>query len=610
MMRIHRMPFGSELLASGGVRFHLWAPSAQRVELCLERASVPMFPAQIGWWAVAIEAATPGSRYRFRIDGDIEVPDPASRFNPNSVHGASEVIDAAAFPWTDGDWRGRPWHEAVIYELHVGAFTPEGTFAAATKRLEHLAGLGATAVELMPVADCAGRRNWGYDGVLAFAPAPRYGRPEDLKRLVQRAHELGIMVLLDVVYNHFGPEGNYLGRYAAPFFTRRHGTPWGEAIDFDGPESRTVRDFFIHNALYWVEEYNLDGLRLDAIHAIRDGSSPDIVEAIGEALHRGSGAGRHVHLILENDRNESHYLDRGPEGRPVTATAQWNDDFHHALHVLITGERDGYYGDYANAPAAHFARCLAEGFAWQGEASPYRGGEARGEPSTHLPAAAFVAFLQNHDQIGNRAFGERLSELAAPEALAAATAILLLQPAPPLLFMGEEFAARQRFPFFCDFAGELAAAVTAGRRGEFARFARFADPAARDDIPDPNAEATFRAAVLDWNCLDRPPHDRWFASYRELLRLRRMRIAPHLTGREAGAAIESLGPTALAAVWSLGDGSRLTLLANLGAQAAATAPQRQPEGEAIYLSDSLTAADAMAGRLPQWSVAWFLALPR
>jgi malto-oligosyltrehalose trehalohydrolase len=599
------MPFGAEV-HDDGVRFRLWAPTATAVTLVVDAAEWPMTALADGWFGLHVDAARPGSRYAFRIDGGQPLPDPASRRNPDDVHGASAVVDPRTYDWQDADWRGRPWEEATIYELHVGSFTPAGTFAGVAERLDYLVELGVTAIELMPVADFPGRRNWGYDGVLPYAPDSRYGSPDDLKRLIDAAHAHGLMVLLDVVYNHFGPDGNYLHAYAAPFFTDRHHTPWGAAIDFEGPRSRTVRDFFIHNALYWLEEYHLDGLRLDAIHAIHDATVPDIVEELAAAVRNGPGRARHVHLVLENDANCARYLARDEQGNVARATAQWNDDIHHALHVLLTGERDGYYADYADAPVRHLGRCLAEGFAYQDDVSPFRDGARRGEQSDHLPPTAFVSFLQNHDQIGNRACGERLNQLAAPAALAAADAVLLLAPSPPLLFMGEEFAAEQPFLFFCDFGGELAAAVTHGRRNEFARFARFADPAVRSRIPDPNAEATFRACVLDWDCLGSQPHAAVLAHTRELLRLRRQWLVPRLAGMRGGARYAVTATTVLTVTWHLGDGSDLCLLANLAAEAAEAANATVPTGETIYRSEALTQADLAAGRLPPWSVLWRL----
>ena len=561
MQRRHEMPFGATLMEDGTVRFRLWAPGAQRVDLCLAQGDsesvLPMQALAQGWYERQ-ERAAAGARYRYRINGDLKVPDPASRFNPDDVHAASEVIAPLDFVWHDADWRGRPWTEAVIYELHVGSFSPSGDFAGVAARLDYLCELGVTALELMPIADFPGTRNWGYDGVLQYAPDAAYGRPEDLKRLIDSAHSKNLMVFLDVVYNHFGPDGNYLHCYAPQFFTERHHTPWGAAINFDGAGSAQVREFFMHNALYWLEEFHFDGLRLDAVHAIADDSRPDIVQELSARVRAGPGSQRAVHLMLENVNNQAHYLP--PRG---DATAQWNDDIHHALHVLLTGERDGYYQDYADAPLHHLGRCLAQGFAYQGEISHYRG-SARGEPSGHLPAGACVGFLQNHDQIGNRAFGERLTQLASAPALHAAVAILLLAPAIPMLFMGEEFAASSPFPFFCDFHGDLAAAVTQGRRNEFARFAQFADAQRRAQIPDPNALATWQSARLDWASLTQGAHAQFLALYKELLALRRSTIWPLIPQLKTGAAQFQLGSDdSLRVDWPLQDGGALVLLLSL-----------------------------------------------
>jgi len=606
MKRRHAMPFGAELV-DGGVRFRLWAPGAATLGLRLDaQDDLPMAAAGDGWFELTVVSARAGSRYQFRLPNGLLVPDPASRCNPDDVHSASEVIDPTAFDWTDDAWHGRPWHEAVIYELHLGSFTPAGTFAGAIERLDYLADLGVTALEIMPVADFPGRHNWGYDGVLPFAPDAAYGSPEDFKTLVAAAHARGLMVLLDVVYNHFGPEGNYLHAYAPGFFNPRHATPWGAAINFDGDGSRTVRDFFIHNALYWIEEYHLDGLRLDAIHAICDDSSPDIVEELGSAVRRlATDAGREIHLVLENDRNQARYLAREKKSRRWQyGTAQWNDDIHHVFHVLATGESDGYYADYAIAPAQQLGRCLTEGFAFQNDPSPFRDGEMRGEPSAHLPPAAFVDFLQTHDQIGNRAFGERLCHLAAPAALEAVTAVLLLAPQPPMLFMGEEFAAAQPFLFFCDFGPELARAVTEGRRREFSRFIRFADPAARERIPDPNAAATFEACVLDWSALDRAPHRAMLDLHRRLLALRAQWLAPRLAGMDKGAPqFELLSPRALAVRWHLDDGSALSLLANLGDEPVLASPAH---GALIFATANVDSAALTSALMPPWSVVWRL----
>jgi maltooligosyltrehalose trehalohydrolase len=611
MKRQHSMPFGAVPLDGEGVCFRLWAPGTAAVWVEIDGGhGYPMIAAGDGWFALTVPDAQVGSRYCFRlpqsVHGGLAVPDPASRYNPQDVHGPSQVIDPRAFDWTDEGWRGRPWEQAVIYEIHIGSFTHSGDFNGVIERLDYLVELGVTALELMPVADFPGRRNWGYDGVLPFAPDAAYGRPEDFKRLVCAAHQRGLMVLLDVVYNHFGPEGNYLHVYAPNFFNSEHTTPWGAAINFDGAGSRVVRDFFIHNALYWLEEYHLDGLRLDAIHAICDDTSPDVVEALSAAIRQGPGLQRHVHLVLENDRNQARYLNRDAGGRPCQATAQWNDDLHHALHVLVSGEADGYYAEFATEPIQLLGRCLTEGFAFQGDASKFRGGEKRGQPSAHLPPGAFVNFLQTHDQVGNRAFGERLCQLASPVALEAVTAILLLAPQTPLLFMGEEFAAAQPFLFFCDFGPELAGAVTQGRRQEFSRFARFTDPAEQARIPDPNAESSFTASVLDWGAVERAPHRAVFELHKRLLALRRQWLVPRLHGMENGSPLlELLAPRALAITWHLGDGSALSLRANLGEQEISPAVY-MPAGQLLFATANVNEATLAAGRLPPWSVTWRL----
>ena len=608
MKRQHDMPFGAACRDDGSTRFRLWAPGARQVELSLTRASRPMqLPLERreqGWFEILTDATGPGDQYSFRINGGQEVPDPASRFQPRDIHGPSEVINPRAFDWQDDGWQGRRWEEAVIYELHVGAFSPSGTFSAVADRLDYLADLGISALELMPVADFPGQRNWGYDGVFPFAPDSTYGRPEDLKRLVQGAHAREMMVLLDVVYNHFGPEGNYLNSYAPQFFTDRHCTPWGNGINFDGPHSRAVRDFFIHNALYWLTEYHFDGLRLDAVHAIVDDSTPDILRELADTVRSTVPANRRVHLILENERNQAHHLQRDKQCRPKTYNAQWDDDVHHALHVLITGERDGYYSDYSEHPSAQLGRCLTQGFAYQGETSAFAG-RARGEPSASLPPTAFVSFLQNHDQIGNRAFGERITKLADRHAVRAAMAILLLAPSPPLLFMGEEFGAETPFLFFCDFEKDLADAITAGRRNEFAHFSRFSNPADRERIPDPSSAATFQASRLNWSALTQPRHQDWLEFYRQLLRLRCQHIVSRLpAGCGLTASYEVRGDQGLIAHWYFPDDSKLTLVANLGAKP--MPGLTSPSAQVIYASEEVSAGALQQGPLPGWSVVWFL----
>ena len=592
MKRRHENPFGAEYLGDGEARFTLWAPAAETVDLVLEGETLPMRRDDGGIFSLTTGAA-PASRYRYRIDGGQEVPDPASRYQPEDAHGPSQLVDPAAFVWEDEGWRGRPWHEAVLYELHVGSFTPQGTFNGVGERLDHLADLGVTGIELMPLSDFPGRRNWGYDGVLPYAPDGSYGTPEDLKELVQGAHARGMMVFLDVVYNHFGPEGNYLPLYAPPFFTDRHETPWGEAINFDGAGSEHVREIFIHNALYWLEEYHMDGLRLDAVHAIKDDSGKHFLAELAERVRNGPGRDRHVHLVLENENNAASLLDG-------SYTAQWNDDLHHALHVALTGESASYYSDYSDAPVRHLGRCLAEGFAYQGEPSRHKEGERRGEPSADLAPVSFVSFIQNHDQVGNRAFGERLPALAPPEALRAAVEVYLLSPQTPMLFMGEEWGSTTPFLFFCDFEEALSPLVTEGRRAEFAKFPAFSDPATRDRIPDPGAEETFRSSVLDWGEVNEPDHRGWLHLYRGLLALRRERISPRLKDVPGkGATYQPVGERGLVVGWTLGDGSGLTLLANLGPDP--LGGFGKTAGELLYATGGV-AEDTLSG----WSVAWYL----
>ena len=604
--RRHSMPFGAQLTPDG-VRFRLWAPAAHEVELMLYDLAGKSRPLALtslpdGWFELVTPEARAGSRYRYRIDGKTEVPDPASRSNPEDIQGPSEVVDSSAFEWDDQTWRGRPWHEAVIYELHVGTFSPEGTFAGAEKKLDHLAALGVTVIELMPIADFPGTRGWGYDGVLLYAPESAYGSPEDLKSLVAAAHRRGIAMMLDVVYNHFGPEGNYLHLYAPQFFTERHHTPWGSAINFDGPARDTVRDFYIHNTLYWLEEYHFDGLRFDAVHAIIDASDPNILSAIAHAARTGTGRDRPIYLVLENGANRASFL--GPAGARDTFDAQWNDDVHHCLHVLLTGESDGYYEDYVENPHAMLCRCLAEGFGYQGQVSAHQGGP-RGELSAHLPPTAFVNFLQNHDQIGNRALGERIGQLSRSEAaLRAATAVLLLSPSPPLLFMGDEWEAPQPFPYFCDFEPELAGKVREGRRREFARFEKFRAQEGLAGLPDPTDIATFRSACLDWSTLRTAPHAAALDHHRRLLAVRQRDIVPLIPKIRAGTCVELEASGAFAVDWRLEGGGTLHLLANLTERAVPVVGRAA--GRMIFATHPNIRAAMTRNELAPWSVTWLL----
>jgi maltooligosyltrehalose trehalohydrolase len=550
--------FGATLTADGA-SFRLWAPAAKRVDLLLDKPH-PLRRGKDGWFSADIPGIKAGAHYKFRIDDEIDVPDPASAFQPDDVSGPSEVIDHKGYRWRATNWRGRPWQETVVIESHVGTFTPQGTYRAMFDKLDHLVSSGITALELLPLADFAGARNWGYDGVLWYAPDSVYGRPDDLKALIDEAHLRGLMVFLDVVYNHFGPEGNYLGRYAPGFFTEAQ-TPWGSAIDYRVPQ---VRAFAIENALYWLREYRFDGLRLDAVHTIAElgeiSMLHDLSAAVGDLA---AETGRHIHLVLENDDNRVSVLDAGQAPPRGKYRAQWNDDYHHAWHVLLTGETQGYYRDYQRSPLHDIARALGSGFVYQGEASAHRDGQLRGEPSGGLAPTAFVNFLQNHDQIGNRAFGDRLESIVGPEAIEAALAITLLAPAIPMLFMGEEWGSKTPFPFFCDFKGDLAEAVRKGRRREYAwAYAKYGD-----DVPDPLAPSTFRSAVLDWESRDSAGQKR-LALVRNLLSIRAREIVPRLAGARFGDALAADNGL-LTASWRLGDGAALKLTANLSNAAVA-----------------------------------------
>jgi maltooligosyltrehalose trehalohydrolase len=579
--------FGTRLTADGAT-FRLWAPAAKRVDLLLERPR-PMRRGEDGWYSAEIAGARAGARYKFRIDDEIDVPDPASAFQPDDVSGPSEVIDPSSYRWRAADWRGRPWQETVLLETHVGAFTPEGTYRAMIGKLDHLVGCGITALELMPLADFAGQRNWGYDGVLWYAPDHVYGRPDDLKALIDEAHLRGLMVFLDVVYNHFGPEGNYLGRYAPSFFTEAQ-TPWGSAIDY---RVREVRAFAIQNALYWLLEYRFDGLRLDAVHTIAELGEISMLHDLSVAVGKlAAETNRHIHLVLENDDNRVSVLDAEQNPPHGKYRAQWNDDYHHAWHVLLTGEAQGYYSDYTKSPLANIARALASGFVYQGEASAHRGGQSRGEPSGKLTPSAFVNFLQNHDQIGNRAFGDRLESNVGPEAIEAALAVTLLAPPIPMLFMGEEWGSKAPFPFFCGFEGDLAEAVRKGRRREYAwAYAKYGD-----EVPDPLESSTFQSAELDWEARNHAAGRKRLALVQQLLAIRRREIVPRLAGAAFGEA-HATDSGLLTANWRLGDGATLRLLANLSGHD--TGHPTEATGTPIWGGEP-------GETIPPWSVFWRL----
>ncbi|MDD2739064.1 MAG: malto-oligosyltrehalose trehalohydrolase [Methylomonas lenta] len=603
------MPFGAEFSASGVACFRLWAPNAHSVELCLlsqaSESHYPMQPDSDGWWLLQLADAKIGILYRYRINQQHHVPDPASRYQPADVHGYSQLLNPDSWVWTDNEWRGRPWQEAVIYELHVGSFTPAGSFNGVIEKLDYLSALGITAIQLMPIADFPGQRNWGYDGVLPFAPDSQYGAPDDLKRLVQTAHAKGMMVFLDVVYNHFGPEGNYLHLYAEAFFSKKHRTPWGKGFNFDGKHSHWVRQFFIHNARYWLEEFHLDGLRLDAVQAIIDSSQPHFLVELANQVREQLGDERQIHLILENDSNTASYLNRDTNGKPTQYTAQWNDDIHHALHVLLTSESWGYYQDFTQHPLQHLSRCLTSGFAYQGEISSYRNAP-RGEPSAQLSPLAFISFLQNHDQIGNRALAERIHNLAPAAAIRAATALLLLAPFPTMLFMGQEWGCRQPFGFFCDFEAHLAKRVNQARRREFADMPGFETTKTRRTIADPAALSSFQMSILDWQASDHEEESDWLSFHRKLLRLRQQAIIPRLPGMVlTNSLAKQIGSLALQVDWQMGDGSRLTALLNLG-EVAVDISTDKPAGQLLYATLNGLDSQNFANSLPAWSVIWLL----
>ncbi|WP_291376415.1 malto-oligosyltrehalose trehalohydrolase [Devosia sp.] len=561
IQREQESQFGTQILAIG-VRFRLWAPLSNAVSLKiydLERV-IPMTAIMGGWYEVEVEDARAGMRYRFVLENGEEVPDPASRFQPEDVEGPSEIVDPRSYLWRDAGWRGRPWEEMIIYELHIGTFTPEGTFIAAIEKLDLLADLGVTAIEIMPIADFPGRWNWGYDGSHLFSPDSSYGQPEDLKALIDAAHAKGISVLLDVVYNHFGPKGNYLQVYA-PLMNAEHETPWGPAVNFDAEGSTTIRDFICANARYWLNEYRFDGLRFDAVHEIRDYGPRHVLQDLAEQI-RASTDGRYIHLVVENSDNHAGWLKRREHGRPWFYNAQWSDDIHHSLHNAVTGESFWYYADFDNRLDL-VGRSLAEGLAWQGEYLEYEE-RHKGEPSAFLPATAFVSYAQNHDQAGNRPFGERINQLVPVERVRMWAAIYLLSPQIPMMFAGEEWATNRPFMFFSDVGADLADIVRQGREKEMETFPRNTD---QGKVPDPMDEETFNACKLEWSERDGPEHAKCLSLYRRLIALRKKEIIPRLYGMEGNSGrFERLGERVIKVAWILGDRSELSLIANLSSE--------------------------------------------
>lgn len=583
------MSFGATV-ARDHVLFRFFAPASKRVRLNLVGLSEPLLMQAhpSGWHELKTSAASPGTEYWYLLEDGTAVPDPASRYQPRDIHGPSQVMDPKAYVWHDGEWHGRPWNEAVLYELHIGAFTPEGTFRAATGRLDYLADLGVTAIELMCVADFAGNRNWGYDGVLLFAPDSAYGPPDAMKLLIDQAHAHGLMVMLDVVYNHFGPEGNLIPRYFPEISSQRYEGPWGKALNFDGPRSQVVREFILQNALYWIDEFHVDGLRLDASHAMMDNSPRHVLDELRDRVTAIS-CGRPVHLILENEQNIAPRLGRDAAGQTLGYTAQWNHDMTHLLGVAysdLCASRD-------KTDTRKLTTALAEGFTIFAR-------ERGAVQDCMLPPTAFVAFLQTHDLVGNRIFGDRVSATAPREVLYALSSIYLLLPQIPMLFMGEEWAASTPFPFFCDYHGALADKIRQGRVEQLKRL----DPAPSDeqikDAPDPQAESTFRSAQLRWEELAEPQHAASLDWYRRLLDARRRFVAPLLGGlnRSCGTT-RIIGPAAFTVDWELAGGARLTLAANL----CNVAREGFAEAQGRVLWE--TGANS-SGVFGPWSVRWTL----
>lgn len=550
---------GATPVPDGGVRFRVWAPRVRELSVVLPRRQgtpVHLSAEGNGYFSGLVTGITEGERYFYLLDGEIARPDPASRFQPEGVHGPSQVVALGRYVWHDHRWTGIPLTDYIIYELHVGTFTPAGTFAGAIDRLDYLSDLGITAVELMPVGQFPGERNWGYDGTYIFAPQNSYGGPEGLQRLVDACHQRGLAVILDVVYNHLGPEGNYLHGFG-PYFTDRYRTPWGDAVNFDGPDSDPVRHYFIANALYWLDEYHIDALRLDAIHGIYDFSALHILQELTEAVHRlGEALGRRLHVIAESDLNDVRVIHPEKSGG-YGLDGQWNDDFHHSLWTLLTGERAGYYGDYGRF--ADLVKSLREGFVLSGGYSVFRR-RRHGSSSAAIPPGQLVVFSQNHDQVGNRMAGERPAKHLSLAQLKLAAATVLLSPYVPLLFMGEEYGEEAPFPYFIDHGdAQLVAAVRRGRLEEFADFAEQGSP------PDPQAVATFLSAKVDQEQRRQGDHRAIFSFYRALIRIRK-EWAPYFRLSRDRVQIVADEDERMLTIVRNGDGGQLVCLFNYSDQ--------------------------------------------
>jgi maltooligosyltrehalose trehalohydrolase len=552
-----RLPIGAELLPGGGASFRVWAPKRRRVEVVIEGGSAhPLDAEPGGYFSGRVAAAGAMTRYRYRLDGGDAFPDPASRFQPEGPHGPSVVVDPA-FAWKDGDWKGRSLPGQVLYELHVGTFTREGTWSAARERLAGLAELGVTIVEVMPIADFPGRFGWGYDGVNLFAPTRLYGTPDDLRGFVDAAHGLGLGVILDVVYNHLGPDGNYLPQYSDHYFNDRHQTDWGQPINFDGEGSGPVRELYVANARYWIEEFHFDGLRLDATQDIHDEGPDHVLAAVTRAVREAAG-GRETVVVAENEPQHARLVKPPAEGG-YGIDGLWNDDLHHSAVVALTGRSEAYYTDYRGAPQ-EFVSAMKYGYLFQGQRYKWQKG-ARGTSALHLPRHAFVSFIENHDQVANTARGKRLHQLTSPGRHRAMTALVLLGPGTPMLFQGQEFASSAPFLFFADHSGELGDKVRAGRREFLVQFRSLALPEWDDVLPNPGDPATFARCRLDH--AEKDAHPEAWRLHRDLLRMRRE--DPVIAGQGAhGLDGAVLGPHALVLRWFARDGADRLLVVNLG----------------------------------------------
>ena len=541
-----------------GVFFRTWTTAKKNVSVVAFSddgsiaREVPMERESTGYYSAVDPASSSGTLYKFRLDGNL-VPDIASRFQPQGVHGPSQVVDGRSFLWTDSGWKPPALHELVIYELHVGTFTQEGTFNGVPARFDHLKGIGVNAIELMPIADFPGDRNWGYDGVSIYAPSRAYGTPDDLRTLVNAAHRAGLAVLLDVVYNHLGPDGNYMGVYSDHYFNAAHPTPWGAAFNLDGPEAAPIRNHFAENPLYWVKEFHIDGFRLDATHAIPDDSPKHLIQQIAEQT-QGLGA----LVICEDPRNERKMI-LPRESGGYGCDAVWADDFHHVVRVQMTHENEGYMG-YFQGTMEELVKTMRQGWLFTGELQ--KDGIPRGTPGEDIEPEHFVHCISNHDQVGNRAYGDRLDQLISSAAYRAASALLLTSPYTPMLFMGQEWASSSPFLYFTDHHDELGKGVTEGRRKEFADFSDFQDPAKRALIPDPQAMTTFTLSKLDWAELEREPHRETLTLYRDFLRFRRINLTDRRRGRWH---VEQVSPTAIAIRYRRQGAGDLLIVAQLEA---------------------------------------------